>query len=152
MSLLPAPSDWSALEERFHTWDIVLLNPPLPGTTIPQTKVVGQWAQIGLADSHEGVQSSVEINAEEPTIPLIHELITDFLFYRDNVLLYRLRVVDSEDVLTRDAATVKFDCVSYEKLLERRVLHEDWIIDDEDIDAAWRLIDYTQRKQTFGIT
>ncbi|HET9665813.1 MAG TPA: hypothetical protein VFP09_03620, partial [Desertimonas sp.] len=152
MSLLPAPSEWSPLEEQFHTWDIVLLNPPLAGSTQPQTKVLSLWSGIQITETHEGIRTQIDINAEEPAIPFIRELVTDFLYYRDQQLLYRLRVVDSEDVLTRDSATVKFDCVSYDKLLERRILHEDWLLDDGDINAAWRLIDYTQRKQSFGIT
>jgi hypothetical protein len=153
MSLLPAPSEWSPLEEQFHTWDIVLLNPPpLGGSTQPQTKVLSLWSGISITETHEGIRTQVDINAEEPAVPFIRELITDFLFFRDGELRYRLRVVDSEDILTRDAATVRFDCVSYDKLLERRILHEDWLLDDGDINAAWRLIDYTQRKQSFGIT
>jgi hypothetical protein len=144
VSLLP--TEWSPLEEQFHTWDIVLLNPP------NDERVLSLWSNISITETHEGIRTQIEINAEEPAIPFIRELVTDFLFYRDRQLLYRLRVVDSEDVLTRDAATVRFDCVSYDKLFERRILHEDWLLDDGDIQAAWRLIDYTQRKHTFGIT
>ena len=151
MSLLPAPGEWSPLEEQFHTWDIIIINPPAY-TGEAQSKVLSLWAQITITETHEGIRTQVEVNAEEPCIPFIRELVTDFMFLRDGELLYRLRVVDSEDVLTRDAATVRFDCVSYDKLLERRILHEDWLLDDGDINAAWRLIDYTQRRQSFGIT
>ena len=152
MTLLPVPSEWSPLEERFHTWDIVLLNPPTAGSTQAQTKVLSLWSGIQITETHEGIRTQLDINAEEPAIPFIRELVTDFLFFRDQQLLYRLRVVDSEDILTRDSASVRFDCVSYDKLLERRILHEDWLLDDGDINAAWRLIDYTQRRHSFGIT
>lgn len=146
MSLLPSPGEWSPLEEQFHTWDVVLLNPD------GERLVLSQWMGISITETHEGTRTQVEINAEEPSILHIRELISDFGFYRDHELLYRLRVVDSEDVLNRDSASVRFDCVSYDKLLERRILHEDWVLDDMDINAAWRLIDYTQRRYPLGIT
>jgi hypothetical protein len=140
-----SPVGWSPLEEQFHTWFILLV-------TGDEEHILGNWQSIDLSISHDGVRTSVEVNALEPTIAYIRDLVTDLRFYRDNVLLYRLRVIDSEDILTRDAATVRFDCVSYEALLERRILHEDWVLIDEDIDAAWRLIDYTQAYETLGIT
>lgn len=140
------PFGWEPLEETFHTWKVVVL--PATGPRI----TVNQWQTISFTITHEGVRTSVEINAQEAAIHRIQELTTDLLFYRDGVLMYRLRVVDSEDVMTREAATVKFDCVSYEKLLERRILHQDWVLKDQDIDAAWRLIEYTQKNQTLGIT
>ena len=151
MSLVPSPSEFSPLEEQFHVWDIVVLNPSLPGGPV-NSRVLSLWSTIGITETHEGIRNEIEVNAEEPAIPFIRELVSDFLFYRDGDLRYRLRVVDSEDVLTRDAASVKFSCVSYDKLLERRILHEDWLLDDFDINAAWRLIDYTQRRYSLGIT
>ena len=141
----PSPVGWSPLEEQFHTWHIILV-------TGAEEHILGNWTEIDLTVSHDGVRSSVEVNALEPTIAYIRDLVTDLLFYRDNTLLYRLRVIDSEDILTRDAATVRFQCVSYEALLERRILREAWVLIDEDIDAAWRLITYTQDLETLGIT
>ena len=206
MSLLPAPSEWKPLEERFHNWEIVIQNPPIEGPydptlarpgapviqedevprhspkggafrdfmtpspgiafyadgytydgygwrqEIPETRVLSLWSNISITETHEGIRTQIEVNAEEPAIPLIQELVTDFVFYRDGEKLYRLRCVDSEDILTRDAATVRFDCVSYDKLFERRILHEDWILKDGDINCAWRLIDYTQKRDTFGVS
>ena len=150
MTMLGSPVGWAPLEEQFHTWHVLLVTPTAGGGN--EEHIVQNWTSIDLTETHDGVRSSLEVNALEPTIAYIRDMVTDFLFYRDNVLLYRLRVIDSEDIVTRDAATVKFDCVSYEALLERRILHEDWVLIDEDIDAAWRLIDYTQQKESLGIS
>jgi hypothetical protein len=137
----------SVLEEQFSKWDLVLL---LSGGT---EYVLDQWTTLSVSISLDGaVTASIEVNGLEPSLGYVRELVTDVLIYRNAVLLFRLRVVDTDDTFSRDAWTVALELVSYEHLLARRMLFADWVLVDLDIDAAWKLIEYTQNRETLGIT
>jgi hypothetical protein len=138
------PVDWSPLEEQLHTWRITIV-------TAGEAWHLPQYSGIDLTLTHDGTRATVEIPSDLMQIGYIRDLVTDLIYYRDDVQLFRLRVVDSEDIIGRDGAVTRFECVSYEYLLKRRILRQDRVITDEDIDAAWGLIAYTQAFETLNI-
>jgi hypothetical protein len=141
----PDPFDWSPLEEEKHVWRVAII-------TGGEAWHLPQYSGISLTLTHDGVRASIEIPTDVVAIGYIRDLVSDLIYYRDDVEMYRLRVVDSEDIVGRDGSMVRFECVSYEHLLKRRILREDRILTDEDIDAAWWLISYTQAFHSLGIT
>jgi hypothetical protein len=132
------------LEEADTDWRVMVL-------AGGEDLVLDQWTSLAVSDTPDGPRCTLEVNGLDPMIVYMRMMTTDVRLYRNNRPLYRLKIADATDTLTRDAHIVSFECVGYEKLLERRVLHEGWVLADEDIDAAWRLIDYTQRKFDLGI-
>ena len=76
---------------------------------VPDSRVLSLWSAISITETHEGIRTQIEINAEEPASRSSENSSPTSVLPRPQ-LLYRLRVVDSEDILTRDAATVRFDC------------------------------------------
>ena len=117
------------LEEQPVDWTVVLL-------THGHEYVLDQWTAMNITDTMDGPRASIEVNGLEPMLVYIRELVTDMLWYRNDQLLYRMRVIDADDTFTRDAHIVKFECVGYEKLLDRRILYEDWVVVDGDMYAG----------------
>jgi hypothetical protein len=145
-------SGLSFTDPRGKVWTMSAANAITPAVYSLERWVLDQWAGIDLSWTLDGVHTDIEVLADDPVVAYIRDLVTDVYFYRDHTLLFRMRVIDSEDSVDRESHRVKWTCVGYETLLGRRILHEGWVLDDLDINAAWRLIDYTQQKFPLGIT
>jgi len=141
----PVPYAQDLPDETSNDWMVLVL--AANGAEL----VLDQWTSMQMSESHDGARATFEVNGLDPIIDYMRVMITDLLFVRNNAPLYRMKLVNAEDTLTRDGHVVKFDAVTYEKLLERRILHQDWVLQDGDLDAAWRLIDYTQQRYDLGI-
>jgi hypothetical protein len=152
MSMIMPPFP-QVLEEAPHLWHILVINGA-------ERVVLDQWKSLSINEDHDGVRIELEVNGMDPMIAVMRMMITDLELYWNNQLTYLVRIADAEDTLTRDGHAVHFSCVGYEKLLERRILHANdglgtdgtYVLDTNDIDAAWSLINYTQLKSSFGIT
>jgi hypothetical protein len=146
-TLVPKPVTGDPVIEAPHVWTIDI-------ETDAYRFALDQWTDFSISWNHDGATVEVEVNVVDPMIGYIRELVTDLVFKRDTLRLFRFRVLSSEDTMTRDAAIVKFTCATYESILARRVLYEDWVLEDEDVDAAWALIQYTQAQPygNLGIT
>ena len=110
------------------------------------------WLSLDITENFDGVSASINTYVEAPELEYIFDLVTDITIFRDSVLRYRLRVVNTEHSYSRDAHTVKLSAVSYEYLLNRRILLNDLdATRDQHAWAKW-LIDYTQARYALGIT
>jgi hypothetical protein len=125
--------------EKPHVWSIDI-------ETYQYRFSLDLWTDFTISWNHEGATTTVEMNVVEPMLGYIRDLVTDLVFKRDRVPLFRFRILASEDVMTRDASTTRFTCATYESILARRVVYDDWVLRQADVDAAWTLVNYTQTK------
>lgn len=130
-------------------WEAVFVDPPSG-----EELAVGAFIACSVTDNFEGVSATIEISGERAELSFVTELRTDLLLYSDKVLAYRMKVMDAEDTFTVDGHTVILTCQSYEAILARRLLWEDYESPGatEQHEIAWQLVAYTQSLQTLGIT
>ena len=82
---------------------------------------------------------------ERAELSFVTELVTNMLLYSDKALAYQMRIMDAEDMFTANGHTVSLQASSYEAILTRRVLFEDYdqpATDQHEI--AWWFVNYTQ--------
>lgn len=105
----------------------------------------------------EGETFAFSISGNNPVAPLIRDMITDVVVYRENEKIFRGRIVQSTDSMDGATNTISVSCVDYKSLLKRRFIYtpNSGTIDLEL--AAWNLINYTQTRgaealHSLGIT
>jgi hypothetical protein len=129
-----------------HQWEAFARNPD--GTEF----MLNNWLPVTISLTVDGRGMSYttpDLNQAAQIFPLI----TEIYLFRDRKFFDRYRVVDDDDNLDTDKHTVTFQCSSYEVLLDRRLLHIDWVDKQGDQNnLAWDLITHTQNQQTLGIT
>jgi hypothetical protein len=140
--LRPHPVGPDPVVEAAHSWSIEI---EAEGYRL----ALDQWTDFSISWNHDGATTAVEVNLVEEMVTFMRALVSDLVFVRDRVPLFRFRIMSTEDVITRDAATVRFTCATYESILARRIITEDWVLEALDVDAAWTLIQYTQA-QPYG--
>ena len=141
-----ATNETATLVSQAPVWDVRVLNPD--GNEF----VLALWQDVSITENFEGSTGQIKISPSDVALPYITELVSDILYYRNNRLVFRHRVLNFEDQLTREGHEVGIQTVSYENLLKKRVLHNVYIQNADQHDMAWDLIRITQLRQTLGIT
>ena len=137
------------------SWRVVLRTPK----TGEELSLEG-WTSIQITENFDGISATIEVPGERPELSFITELVTNVLLYSNKVLSYQLRIMDAEDTFNENGHTVSLTCNSYEAILARRVLFNEYqtktgsppvpgAIDQHEI--AWQLINYTQQFDDIGI-
>lgn len=135
------------------SWRVVLRNPK----TFEELSLEG-WTDIQITENFDGVSATINIPGERTELSFVTELVTNVLLYSDKVLAYQLRIMDAEDTFNENGHTVSLTCNSYEAILARRILFNEYstgpppnglAIDQHEI--AWQLISYTQQWDDIGI-
>jgi len=134
------------LVSKAPVWDVRVLNPD--GNEF----VLALWQSVDITENFEGSTGRISISPSDVALPYITELVSDILYYRNNRLTFRHRVLNFDDTLDREGHTLSIQTVSYENLLKKRVLHNTYIVTADQHDMAWDLIRITQMRQTLGIT
>lgn len=109
------------------------------------------WQSFDVTENFDGTSGSLEIPVGAQALNFVQELVTDLLMYFDHRLVYRMRIIDSEDTLTTESHTVSLDLLDYRGLLSRRVLFDDFELALDQHLWAWTLIEYTQGFEDLGI-
>lgn len=134
------------LVEQAPTWDALLVNPD--GTRYLFTL----WSSIEITENFEGSTGKITLPSTGPALPFITERVSDVYFYRNRRLVYRHRILNTEDQLGREADQVGIQTTSYEGLLHNRILTADYTATKDQHDLAWDQITKMQSRQTLGIT
>ena len=130
------PSDWLVVLHRLDGYEWAIT----------------QWQGVNITETFEGVTVEMTLPASDPTTEWLTSLTNDLLLYRENVFLYRVRIVDIGDTFTADDHMVTVTAVDYAQLLRRRVLFHDKHYVGDQFTIAWNLVTYTQGFQSLGIT
>ncbi len=131
-------------------WRYVLATPTgAPLVELPATSRSVAWH---LDDPAE---ASFTVDGLDPRTSQIEELISDLLIYRDRRLMFRGRILDSDDNADGDSHETTIRAVDYRGLLDRRFTWAGlgWSLTDQS-QIAWNLIDHTQGQTggSWGIT
>lgn len=116
--------------------------------------VLNPVSDLSITENSDGVTAELDIPIHASGLPNITDLVSDVLFLRGHVLMYRMRVFSSEDKLDREQHTVSLSCASYEKILrDGRIIYEAVEMTNADQHVlAWNILQLTQARQTLGIT
>lgn len=122
---------------HFPTWNVVVGN-WLIGPQYELNNLKNRVLKLTLVDADS---FSFSLNGDDPvfqdsTNKIIEELVTDVWIYRDGMLIFRGRIMDSTDNIG-DVYTVNFTAYSYEALLEARGLHTLPYHDTADFASTW---------------
>jgi hypothetical protein len=128
-------------------WTALVLNPD--GTEF----VLNPIADVTVNETFERVTANIDIPWYASGLPSVTDLVSDIVLLRGTVRMYRLRVLDSEDVLSREGHTVRLTCVSYEEILRvGRIIYTTAEMTGDQLSLAWDIVQLAQARQDLGIT
>lgn len=115
--------------------------------------VINPIGDITINETFEKVTVTIDVPMNASGLPLVTDLVSDIILIRGKTKMYRMRVLDSDDVLTREEHNVRLTCCSYDEILRvGRIIYTDSEATGGQRDLAWNIIAATQTQQTLGIT